>query len=385
MAAKTSMRILQLKTSSGVGGAETTLVALTKGIIERGHDVYTVFGEHGQLVGRFHAEGLPFLVIEGARSLVPAAAFRLWRVMRAQTPDVVLAHGARMNALAAGPAAVCGIPTIGVEHNIDGWRTMGKVRKRVDRIIARTNVGRVTVADAVSRMLIDEGILPASRVRTVPNLLYRPPLDTPLDRLAVRKEFAIGEDQLGIAVVARLAEQKGHATLLLAATKMECLDRVRFVFFGEGPLRDSLEATARELGVERAVVFAGARSGVTALLPAFDMFVLPSLWEGLPIAVLEAMAVGLAVVATAVAATPEIVKDGVTGLLVPPDDSDALSAAICRLVSDDHLRNRLARAGQTLRQHGSDRNADWVDTYLAAIRELMGEPRAVQGHAARIV
>lgn len=365
------MRILQLKTSATVGGAETTLVDLTKGVIERGHQMLTVFGERGPLVNRFDAERFPHLVLDIPPFRVPWAMFRLWRLMATYEPDVVLCHGARMNVVAMWPAAWRGVPTIGVEHNIDGWRTNGRIFRKIDRAVARTNVGRLTVADAVSRMLIDDGIMPSAKVKTISNILYRPSVDAPLDRAQVRRAFAIRDDQQAIAVVARLAEQKGHATLLTAVSQLACREQVKFVLFGDGPLRDSLVRTASELGVGDLVTFAGMRTNITALLPAFDIFVLPSLWEGLPIAVLEAMTVGVPVIATAVAATPEVVKDGETGLLVPPGHSEALAAAICRLVSDAGLRRRLAAAAAA-RVHGaSGQEGAWVDAYLDAINELM--------------
>ena len=131
-----------------------------------------------------------------------------------------------------------------------------------------------------------------------------------------------------IGAVARLTHEKGIDRLIRAApTVVAKCPEVRFVIVGDGPERPLLEAEAGRLGVDAHFHFAGHRADVGELLPAFDLFVLPSLREGLPFAVLEAMSAGLPVVATRVGGVPEAVAEGVTGLLVPADDPDALADA----------------------------------------------------------
>ena len=121
---------------------------------------------------------------------------------------------------------------------------------------------------------------------------------------------------------------------------------LRCLFVGDGELKSQLDVTAHDLGIEKSVVFAGAVDGVMAMLPACDLFVLPSLWEGLPVALIEAMGMGLPVVATEVTGTPEVVNSGTTGLLVRPGDAAMLAAAIDRLIIDEPLRRSLADAGR---------------------------------------
>jgi glycosyltransferase involved in cell wall biosynthesis len=117
-----------------------------------------------------------------------------------------------------------------------------------------------------------------------------------------------------------------------------------FVLAGDGPERPALEAQARSLGIEGRVRFLGHRTDIPQLLAVSDLFVLPSLYEGLPLSVLEAMAAGKPVIATQIGGTSEVVTDGETGLLVKPRDSNALAAAIQRLLTDQDLANRLARS-----------------------------------------
>jgi glycosyltransferase involved in cell wall biosynthesis len=146
-----------------------------------------------------------------------------------------------------------------------------------------------------------------------------------------------------VLTVARLHEQKGHAYLLAAAAQVP---DATFVLAGDGPLRAPLEAQARELGISGRCLFLGHRTDVQDLLAAADLLVLPSLWEGLPVSVLEGMAAGLPIVATAIGGTDEAVTHELNGLLVPPRDAGALASAICRVRGDAVLAERLARAGR---------------------------------------
>jgi glycosyltransferase involved in cell wall biosynthesis len=146
-----------------------------------------------------------------------------------------------------------------------------------------------------------------------------------------------------ILTVARLDKQKGHCYLLQAATR---IPDALFVFVGDGPERPGLEILARELGLNDRVIFLGHQRDVIDLLASCDAFVLPSLYEGFPLSILEAMAAGKPVIASAIAGNDEVITDGQTGLLVPPADPIALAHAIATLLSDQALAQRLALAGR---------------------------------------
>src|SRR5205085_8751510 len=123
---------------------------------------------------------------------------------------------------------------------------------------------------------------------------------------------------------------------------------VRLVVVGDGPLREALERDARDRGIAERVRFAGARRDLGDLLAAFDLFVLPSLWEGLPLSLILAMGAGIPVVATAVAGIPEVVEPNRTGLLVAPGDATALGGQLARLFADATLRDRIGAAARAL-------------------------------------
>jgi glycosyltransferase involved in cell wall biosynthesis len=163
----------------------------------------------------------------------------------------------------------------------------------------------------------------------------------------VLQPFGIPTDVPLVGSVGRFRPQKGYADLLVAMKQVkENAPTARLLLVGDAELQADLEAKAMSLGLDEVVTFAGVRTDVPEILTALDVFVLASLWEGMPNAILEAMAAGLPVVATAVGGTPEVVVDGVTGLLVPPRDPTALAQAITRLLDDPDLRQRMGRAGR---------------------------------------
>lgn len=166
-------------------------------------------------------------------------------------------------------------------------------------------------------------------------------------RRALRKEIGASNGTVLLLTVGRLTQQKGHTILLDAIAKLKSESaQLVFVFAGDGPLRADLEQKANLLEIAQWVRFLGMRSDINELLLAADIFVQPSLWEGLSIALLEALQVGLPIVATKVEGVVDVVEDGSSALLVPPKDSDALAAALRRLLGDIGLRQRLGRVGQ---------------------------------------
>jgi glycosyltransferase involved in cell wall biosynthesis len=167
------------------------------------------------------------------------------------------------------------------------------------------------------------------------------------DRATIRHELGLPPDSHVVAVVAKLTEQKGHAILLRAMGSLLGQDsNLHVLIAGDGPLADALHAQAAGMPGGDRVRFLGVRSDVRAMLAAADLFVLPSLWEGLPMALLEAMAAGLPVVATAVSGTRDVVVDGVTGMLVPPGEELALADAIEQLITDRQTAEAMGSAGR---------------------------------------
>lgn len=202
----------------------------------------------------------------------------------------------------------------------------------------------VCVSQASADSFREAGLDP-TRLHAIPNGIH--PRQAERDRAAVRQALAIAPDATVLLVVARLTEQKGHAVLLDALARIRGqMPGLVCLVAGDGPLRAALEQRARALGLGHAVRFLGSRRDVADLMAAADALVLPSLFEGLPLVVLEAMAAGLPVVATRIGGTSEAVEDGVSGWLAEPGDADALARTLLRRLPD---RAALARAGEAAR------------------------------------
>ncbi len=163
----------------------------------------------------------------------------------------------------------------------------------------------------------------------------------------IRNIFAIPRQVPLVGTAVRFYPQKGLRYLLQAVPKvLAVLPETRFILIGDGVEREALEKAAVDMGVANQVIFAGYRTDVRQLLRGLDLYVLPSLWEGLPLALIEAMLADTPIVATAVGGNKEMIEHGIRGLLVAPQDSDGLAEAIISLLNDDELRRRLARNGR---------------------------------------
>lgn len=269
-----------------------------------------------------------------------AGILRLRRALRIERPAIFHAHlswpfackhGVRAAWLAGVPAIV---GTAQLYLDAQGARRPPLVLRLYDRIIA--------VSEEVKARYANDLSVPARTLAVVHNAIRVASAGRSADP-SVRAGLIRGRPDYVVLTPARLHPQKGHTYLLAAAAQ---IPDVTFVLAGDGPLRADLEAQARQLGVADRCVFLGYRSDIPALLAAADLVVLPSLYEGLPVSILEAMAAERPIVATAIGGTDEAVIAERTGLLVPPRDTGALVSAIRRLRAEPALARRLAVAGR---------------------------------------
>lgn len=215
------------------------------------------------------------------------------------------------------------------------------------RLGARFVDGLIAVSEDVARAVHQDLRPPHGKVITIPNGVDVSRYGQPVDRGSVRDGLGIPSDATVLVVVGKLMEQKGHHFLLRALRMLSPgVENLHVLFAGEGPLRKELAATATALEVADRVHFLGNRRDIGALLAASDLFVLPSLWEGLPMALLEAMASGLPVVATDVSGSREVVIDGETGWLVPPGNAERLAEAIAAVLREPAEATRRGHAGR---------------------------------------
>lgn len=298
----------------------------------------------------------------------------LVRLLRRERPEVFHAHmsspvackwGLAAAVLARVPA-VLGTVQVGAydPDRSSRWQLRALV-SRVDRFLA--------VSREIAAELVEELGWPVEKVEVVYNAVD-------VERTAVpappglRAQLGGSETRPLVLTPARLNAQKGHDALLEAIAEVP---DALFLLAGDGPERGRLEALATELGVADRVRFLGRREDVPQLLAACDVFALPSLYEGSSLAVLEAMAAGIAIVSSAIGGTEELIEDGRSGLLVPPGDAPALAAALRRLLGEAQLREDFAARARERVDAGLRREQN-ADRVAAVYRELSGEERSVQ-------
>jgi glycosyltransferase involved in cell wall biosynthesis len=339
--------ILYLITELSTGGAQMALLRLLKGL-DRERFTPTVaclYNGDGAVAQEIRALGIDVFDARMRHKADLPALWRLYRHIRHVRPTILhtsLFHAnlpgrvlGRLVGLTGTPAPIiiCSERTMAMESQ---WRY------RANRWTIGL-VDRVTAVSAnVRKFCVSHIGLPAEKLVVIPNGVELPagPLAPPE---AARAELELPLDGLVVGAVTRLDPVKGVDGLIQA---LAAIDGVHLAVVGDGPERASLEALAGDLDVAERIHWAGHRRDVPRLLPAFDLFVQPSLHEGMPNTILEAMAAGLPVVATAVGGTPEVVVDGVTGLLVPPRDPSGLTEAIASLLRDPGLRRTMGRAGR---------------------------------------
>jgi glycosyltransferase involved in cell wall biosynthesis len=273
------------------------------------------------------------------------AVARLTRFLRQHSIDIIHTQCSSPDTYGRLAAVLAGVPIRVVTlQNIVAWQNHPHLGLLLERILARQTTRFVAVSKTVQRwaqeyLKIDQGRIDVIYNGADPKRFKA----LQVDRGTVLAELGLDPTSFVLLTVGRLSEQKGQSFLIEAGARLVSRGhKIQLLLAGDGPDRSSLEAAARSLGVP--THFLGWCDDVERLYQVADIFVLPSLWEGLPLALLEAMVSGVPVVATEVSAMPEVVQHEVNGILVPPGDVDALAAAVERLIVDGQLRNKLGRA-----------------------------------------
>ena len=370
--AERAVRIAHITFGLDVGGQEKLLVEFARHADRERFDLrFVSIGDRGPLAGEVEALGWPVDALGVPSGLRPgliarlAASFRRWR------PDAVHTHDQRA-LFYAGPAArLARVPMlVHTRHGRDvhATRRQAAIFRALSTLVHRF----VCVSEEVAGLSRAQGVSP-SRIRTILNGID-------LDRFGF-----IGPDPAGpVMTVARLSPEKDVANLVRAtAIAAERAPALRVEVAGGGPCREELDHLAAELGVAGRFTFLGEARDVPALLRRACMFVLPSRSEGIPLTALEAMACGLPVVATRVGGLPEVVEDGITGLLVPPADPAALARAVVEIWGDPRRGDRMGHASRRRVEDRFDVRR-MVGQYEAMYREVArgGRPAPIGGRAA---
>ena len=343
------VRVVEVLATGTNGGAQEHVYSLVTRLDRECYDVRVVSLSHGSSVRRLQKAGIDVTVIDEPDDRL--AVRMLADELAPFQPEIVHNHMYRAEvvgtraALLLGekgcrrPAIISTVHSSRVRCSEDR-QTLRRLTPLMDRLIV--------VSKAIDHKIREEGraVAPISLIYNGVDLQrynHQQPCCT------LHEDYLIPADAQIVGVVARLEAEKGHRTLLEAwPLVLAEVPSARLLIIGEGSERDSLEAQVVSLGIEDRVVFTGRREDVPAVTAALDVAVLPSYREAQGLSVLEAMALGRPVIASRVGGIPEMIEDGVSGLLVEPHDCDALAAGIVRLLTDHPLADMIAHRGHEL-------------------------------------
>ena len=374
MTAQAPTRVLFLAHAFAVGGAEEMVLNLVRHLPPHYEPAVLCIHEAGPIGLEIQQTGVPFKVLGLKPGLLrPFDVLRLQDFLYQCQPDIVhtfLLTGSLYGRFAAMMARVPVV--IGTEVNVYERKRPWHVQ--AERWLMRGTDAVIASAESVREFYIKQINADPAKVEVIYNAVDWSRLETTISREDMRRAMDVPVEGPLLGIIARLTEQKGHRVLLDALAQRPDLSRAHLVIVGDGPLSAALQRQAAGLGIADRVRFLGARRDLGNLLSAIDVFVMPSFWEGLPLAMVLAMGAGLPVVATRVAGIPEVVQDGVNGLLVPPGESGELGAALSRVVNDDTTRVLLGQAARAF-----VRPRFGVDGYVNAITGLYDRLLAAKG------
>lgn len=343
------MRILYLIDSVKFGGAEMLLLTMAQALAAE-HEISVIYFTHGPLYEDFIRSGIKISRISKRGWKDPLLFPKLVALMRKEKPDVVHTHLSKSDLFGLMAAALAGVPVrISSIHNVDPWR-QNKLFSAFMRQWTQVAHHHIAVSEKVREYVLQTSKYPVEKLTTVDNGIdldrFNPATVTPFDRTI----FNIPADAPVIVKIARLEDSKAHHILLDAAAKvMKDMPNVRFLIVGDGPLRPNLEAQRDGLGLQGQVIFAGIQRDIPGIMAIANIVTFSSAWEGLPVAMLEGMAMGRAIVSTSVGGIPNLVEDGVNGVLVPSGDSSALAEGLLRVLRDPEFAAQLsANARKTI-------------------------------------
>lgn len=354
------MRIVFSNASAAWGGVHTVTEFLTRGLMERGHEV-SVLCRPGSILEARMRDVAPVVPVLRGMDLHPATLWRVRAALRRLRPDVLLTLTKKDVRLSAPVARALGVPVV-VRHANDQGLPRGPYGRLLYGAVPAVHV---TNADATRRTILASAPwLPPERVRVIYNGVELARFDG-----VAPADLGLPAGAVAIGYVGSFEPRKGLPDLADAWPAVAAaVPHAHLVLVGKGTHDELLRA---RLGHDPRVHFLGHRADVGAVMRALDLLVLPSYVEGAPNVVLEAMAAGRAVVATAVSGTPELVDEGVTGRLVPAGDAAALAAALTEVAGDAGRRAAMGHAGRA-RVEAQFTIAGMLDRYEALLHETAG-------------
>jgi glycosyltransferase involved in cell wall biosynthesis len=387
------MKVLHIISSGGMYGAEAVILNLARTLRDGPHRcALGVFSNSASPNLHFHEialkEGFDSHPIPCRGRIDRTAIASIRELVDRTGADVVHAHGYKADLYVYFALRGMGVPLVSTCHTWYDTDLFVSIYGMADRYVLRKYTRVAAVSDEVKQRLLKAGV-GEDKIRMVRNGIDLSPFD---GAILAHREGRAADRALVVGLVGRLAWEKGVDLFLEAAAEVLVeIPETRFKVVGEGPDREKLERSIDRLNIRESVNLLGHREDMPSLYASLDVMVSSSRQEGLPLAILEGMASGLALVATAVGEVPKVVVDGRTGLLVPAQDVGSLAAGITELLHNPEKRKRLGGAARQLMEEeysAARMTADYLRVYqeaIAAMRRSRGrvEPPAIRKGSAK--
>jgi sugar transferase (PEP-CTERM/EpsH1 system associated) len=357
------MKIFQVLNSLECGGLEKLTLDLSLKLTARGHTVTICCLEStGNLLNSSHAE-LEVISFNKRSELDMTLPFRLAGVISKRKPDIVHTHNPGPLLYGTIAAKLVGVPAvINTRH--------GRAPKHTNRFVWGMNDAIVSISNDAKNELLKNNIIDQRKVSVIYNGIDLDIFKSRISQNDVKSSLGL-DSSFVIGTVSRLSSEKDQVGLIKAFAMIVSAEPAsRLVFAGDGPLKNELEGLTDNLGVKDKVSFLGFRDNVSDIMQAFDVFVLSSLQEGISLSLLEAMALGRPTVVTNVGGNPEVVVDGITGLVCPPEDPEALASAITKIMKDRDAAGGMGESGRKRVEAQFDIDM-MVDRYLALYQHIL--------------
>ncbi len=350
------IRVAFMLTPVEFGGAERVCMTLLKHIDRKRFEVVPIlltrpWERENMFVRDLRKEGydcceIPEALREAGDYLRVARCFKLvWRLLKNGSFDLLHTNGYFADIVGIPVARLNRLPSVSTCHGYISTTWNLRLYNVIDRLVLKFATRVLAVSEGLKQNLLDSGLSP-SRVRVIANAVDFPKSDgsTHTSRYAKRGSLGVGQDDFIVGYMGRLSSEKGLIHLFAACAQLLRNGvPLRVLIVGDGPQRNELEKLSLELGLGNRVLFAGFQEDIAEWIPCMDVFILPSLTEGTPMSLLEAMAYGVPTIASAVGGVPQVIKHGETGILVSPGKAEEISNAILALLGDPATRQKLAK------------------------------------------
>lgn len=373
---KNKIKVLHTIRQGKIGGGETHVINLIEQLNSEHFESLLLAFTEGPMVDKMRARGIKTYVLKTEKPFDFTKWGQVEKILVDNKIDIVHAHGTRASSNSFYAARKCGIPLI---YTVHGWSFhpdqsffVKKIRLLSESQLIKKSDFTICVSN--NNLLDGRSHFKIAKAKVIRSGIDLEKFNYRLTVSDLRGEFGIGERDILVGYVVRITKQKDPFTLIKAISLIPVDLKIKFLFVGEGDLKDQSIALAKQLKVHDRIIFTPFREDVPAVLKAIDIYCLPSLWEGLPIGLLEAMAMKKAVIATAIDGTKEVIEHMENGILVPVSSPQILADSIMMLAGNVELLSSLgANALETIkRDYDNERMTKQIENIYSELSRRNG-------------